>query len=142
MEKRLWTGPEVCDATGVSYRQLDYWDRTGVVKPTRRALGSGTQRGYTLDEVVAVALVGAVTEGGGGLPDGALDAATSGLDLILARASGQRSSGPHRKTSLVAVADLDGLLGEFRQGPAFVVDLGPIRVRVMERLLAKETVAA
>ncbi|HPZ50208.1 MAG TPA: transcriptional regulator, partial [Propionibacteriaceae bacterium] len=38
-------GPVACNAAGITYRQLDYWARTGLVVPEiRPATGSGTQR--------------------------------------------------------------------------------------------------
>ena len=41
-------GPEVCRIVGITYRQLDYWARTGLVEPSvRGATGSGTQRLYS-----------------------------------------------------------------------------------------------
>ena len=40
--------PEVCRTIGITYRQLDYWARTGLVTPSiREAGGSGTQRLYS-----------------------------------------------------------------------------------------------
>src|SRR4051794_5153839 len=46
-------GPEACQHTGVTYRQLDYWDRTGLVSPSVRAAhGSGSQRLYSRRDVV------------------------------------------------------------------------------------------
>ncbi len=37
--------PTACKAAGITYRQLDYWARTGLVEPSvRGATGSGTQR--------------------------------------------------------------------------------------------------
>ena len=42
-----YRGPTACKAAGITYRQLDYWARTGLVDPTvRSATGSGTQRLY------------------------------------------------------------------------------------------------
>ena len=42
-----YRGPTACNAAGITYRQLDYWARTGLVEPTvRSATGSGTQRLY------------------------------------------------------------------------------------------------
>jgi hypothetical protein len=42
-----YRGPAVCRIVGITYRQLDYWARTGLVEPSlRRAEGSGTQRLY------------------------------------------------------------------------------------------------
>ena len=38
-----YRGPTACNAAGITYRQLDYWARTGLVEPTvRGATGSGT----------------------------------------------------------------------------------------------------
>jgi DNA-binding transcriptional MerR regulator len=38
---------EVCRLTGVTYRQLDYWVRTGLVQPHEQAHGSGSRRRWT-----------------------------------------------------------------------------------------------
>ena len=44
-----YRGPTACGAAGVTYRQLDYWARTGLVEPSVRAAhGSGSQRLYGL----------------------------------------------------------------------------------------------
>lgn len=53
---------EACDLADVTYRQLDYWARTGLVVPTVRARGSGTRRRYTLEEVQILSLVGKMTK--------------------------------------------------------------------------------
>ncbi len=46
-------GPTVCKIVGITYRQLDYWARTGLVVPSvRDAQGSGTQRLYSFDDLV------------------------------------------------------------------------------------------
>jgi len=50
----LLSSTEVCARAGCSYRQLDYWVRHGAVTPTVAATGSGTQRGFTEADVVAV----------------------------------------------------------------------------------------
>src|SRR6266536_4426743 len=43
-----YRGPTACSAAGITYRQLDYWARTGLVAPTiRSAKGSGSQRLYS-----------------------------------------------------------------------------------------------
>jgi DNA-binding transcriptional MerR regulator len=57
-QRRGWRGPAVCRAVGITYRQLDYWDTTGLVSPSiRQATGSGTQRLYGLDDVVTLRVV-------------------------------------------------------------------------------------
>jgi DNA-binding transcriptional MerR regulator len=34
-----YRGPTACSAAGITYRQLDYWARTGIVEPSLRAAG-------------------------------------------------------------------------------------------------------
>ncbi|MFE2047866.1 MerR family transcriptional regulator [Streptomyces sp. NPDC059459] len=53
-----YRGPTACAAAGITYRQLDYWARTGLVEPSvRPAHGSGTQRLYSFRDVVVLKIV-------------------------------------------------------------------------------------
>ncbi|MFI7239099.1 MerR family transcriptional regulator [Streptomyces cyaneofuscatus] len=53
-----YRGPTACAAAGITYRQLDYWARTGLVEPSvRPAHGSGTQRLYSFRDVVLLKIV-------------------------------------------------------------------------------------
>ncbi|MDO5710618.1 MAG: MerR family transcriptional regulator [Micrococcales bacterium] len=53
-----YRGPTACGAAGITYRQLDYWARTGLVEPTiRTATGSGTQRLYSFRDVLVLKVV-------------------------------------------------------------------------------------
>ncbi|MFP3989944.1 MerR family transcriptional regulator [Streptomyces sp. E11-3] len=53
-----YRGPTACAAAGITYRQLDYWARTGLVEPSvRPASGSGTQRLYGFRDVVLLKIV-------------------------------------------------------------------------------------
>ena len=53
-----YRGPTVCKIVGITYRQLDYWARTELVTPSvRGADGSGTQRLYSFDDIVALRVV-------------------------------------------------------------------------------------
>jgi DNA-binding transcriptional MerR regulator len=53
-----YRGPAACSATGITYRQLDYWARTGLVAPSiRTASGSGTQRLYSFTDIVVLKVV-------------------------------------------------------------------------------------
>jgi len=57
-EKSGYRGTAAASAVGISYRQLDYWDRTGLVQPSvRGASGSGTQRLYSFRDVLVLKLV-------------------------------------------------------------------------------------
>lgn len=51
-------GPVAATATGITYRQLDYWARTGLVEPSvRSAKGSGSQRLYSFRDMVVLKIV-------------------------------------------------------------------------------------
>jgi DNA-binding transcriptional MerR regulator len=53
-----YRGPMACAAAGITYRQLDYWARTGLVEPTiRPAHGSGTQRLYGFRDILVLKVV-------------------------------------------------------------------------------------
>jgi DNA-binding transcriptional MerR regulator len=53
-----YRGPTACKAAGITYRQLDYWARTGLVEPSvRPATGSGTQRLYGFRDVLVLKVV-------------------------------------------------------------------------------------
>ena len=53
-----YRGPTACAAAGITYRQLDYWARTGLVEPTvRAASGSGSQRLYGFRDILVLKVV-------------------------------------------------------------------------------------
>ncbi|WP_269321647.1 MerR family transcriptional regulator [Saccharothrix sp. NRRL B-16314] len=53
-----YRGPAACQIAGITYRQLDYWARTGLVNPTiRSAHGSGSQRLYSFKDILVLKVV-------------------------------------------------------------------------------------
>jgi len=51
-------GPTACRVAGISYRQLDYWARTGLVEPSvQNAAGSGTHRLYSFRDILVLKVV-------------------------------------------------------------------------------------
>ena len=53
-----YRGPTACAAAGITYRQLDYWARTGLVEPSVRAAhGSGSQRLYGFRDILVLKVV-------------------------------------------------------------------------------------
>jgi hypothetical protein len=57
----------VCDLAGITYRQLDYWARQGLVVPSiTEAHGSGTQRRYSRCDVVCARVVKTLSTSGFG----------------------------------------------------------------------------
>jgi DNA-binding transcriptional MerR regulator len=60
-----YRGPSACAAAGITYRQLDYWARTGLVQPSiRPAHGSGTQRLYSFHDVLVLKIVKRLLDAG------------------------------------------------------------------------------
>jgi DNA-binding transcriptional MerR regulator len=62
-------GPQACAIVGISYRQLDYWARTGLVRPElKEAKGSGTQRLYSFRDLVHLRVIKNLLDAGVALP--------------------------------------------------------------------------
>jgi DNA-binding transcriptional MerR regulator len=60
-----FSGPEVCRVVGITYRQLDYWARTDLVRPSLAdARGSGTQRRYSYQDLVRLKVVKSLLDAG------------------------------------------------------------------------------
>lgn len=58
-------GPQVCKIVGISYRQLDYWARTDLVRPSLAdAHGSGTQRRYSYRDLVRLKVIKSLLDAG------------------------------------------------------------------------------
>lgn len=60
-----YRGPTACSAAGITYRQLDYWARTGLVEPSVRSIrGTGSQRLYSVTDVLLLALIRRLSDAG------------------------------------------------------------------------------
>jgi DNA-binding transcriptional MerR regulator len=60
-----YRGATACAAAGISYRQLDYWARTGLVEPSiRTAMGSGSQRLYGFRDILVLKIVKRLLDAG------------------------------------------------------------------------------
>lgn len=60
-----YRGATACTVAGITYRQLDYWARTGLVEPSlRTATGSGTQRLYSFQDVIVLKVVKRLLDSG------------------------------------------------------------------------------
>jgi DNA-binding transcriptional MerR regulator len=68
MEETGYRGPQACKIVGITYRQLDYWTRTGLVVPSlREAQGSGTQRLYAFNDLLQLKVIKRLTDAGASL---------------------------------------------------------------------------
>jgi DNA-binding transcriptional MerR regulator len=60
-----YRAPVAQQATGITYRQLDYWARTGIVAPSvRSAAGSGSQRLYSFKDILVLKIVKRLLDAG------------------------------------------------------------------------------
>jgi DNA-binding transcriptional MerR regulator len=58
-------GPAVCGIVGITYRQLDYWARTDLIRPSiADARGSGTQRRYSYRDLVELKVIKGLLDAG------------------------------------------------------------------------------
>src|ERR1019366_5011899 len=58
-------GPQVCTLVGITYRQLDYWARTGLLRPSIAvARGSGTKRRYSYHDVLELKVIKQLLDAG------------------------------------------------------------------------------
>jgi DNA-binding transcriptional MerR regulator len=58
-------GPQVCSIVGITYRQLDYWARTDLLRPSiSEARGSGTQRRYSYLDLLQLKVIKRLLDAG------------------------------------------------------------------------------
>src|ERR1700733_3205736 len=99
-------GPQVCGLVGITYRQLDYWARTGLLQPSvSAAKGSGSRRVYSnaaspehkgikqlLDAVISLQAARQAVEclrGDLGIDVAASNLVLNGTRSVLARSNGE-----------------------------------------------------
>lgn len=82
MPEEGFRGPQVCKIVGITYRQLDYWARTDLLRPSiSEARGSGTQRLYSYSDLLELKVIKRLLDAGV-----SLQSARRALDLL--RSSG------------------------------------------------------
>lgn len=60
-----YRAPQVCSLVNITYRQLDYWARTDLIRPTvQSASGSGSQRLYSFNDIVQLKVVKRLLDAG------------------------------------------------------------------------------
>ena len=129
-----YRGPQVCSIVGITYRQLDYWARTNLVRPSLLdAAGSGTQRLYSYRDLVELKLIKSLIDSGV-----SLQAARRAIEYLRDHLESELASahlvlqGPN---SLLAYSgdDIFDLL-QNGQGVLNIVALGPVVDAVEGRL--------
>ena len=65
MPEEGFRGPQVCKIVGITYRQLDYWARTDLLRPSiSEARGSGTQRRYSYRDLLELKVIKRLLDSG------------------------------------------------------------------------------
>ncbi|HVL63698.1 MAG TPA: MerR family transcriptional regulator [Actinomycetota bacterium] len=119
MEEQGYRGPQACKIVGITYRQLDYWTRTGLVEPSiHPATGSGSQRLYSFNDLLQLKVVKQLIDAGASLQKvrQAIDYVRTHLDDDWSRATiVTDGAGVYACTSDAEVVDLlrrgQGVLG-------------------------------
>ena len=65
MAEEGYRGPQVCSIVGITYRQLDYWARTDLVRPSvADAKGSGSQRRWSYRDLLELKVIKSLLDAG------------------------------------------------------------------------------
>jgi DNA-binding transcriptional MerR regulator len=97
-------GPQVCNIVGITYRQLDYWARTDLLRPSiSDARGSGTQRVYSYTDLLQLKVIKQLLDAGV-----SLRSTRKAIDCL-------RSSGAEVASASLLIADDRSVLA--RSGP-------------------------
>jgi DNA-binding transcriptional MerR regulator len=151
-------GPLVCKLVGITYRQLDYWARTGLLRPSiTDARGSGTQRCYSYHDVLDLKVIKQLLDAGVSLrqarraveclrDDLGADLATANLvlagsDAVLAHSEGEVIDLLRGGQGVLNIVPLSGLVNEldtaivrFRAGGGILVVEDTAQDRVAAQL--------
>ncbi len=109
MAEQGFRGPQVCKIVGITYRQLDYWARTDLLRPSiSEAKGSGTQRRYSYRDLLELKVIKRLLDAGV-----SLQSARRAIEVL-------RSSGADVATANLVLSGSQSLLA--RSG-AEIIDL-------------------
>jgi DNA-binding transcriptional MerR regulator len=129
-----FSGPQAARVAGVTYRQLDYWARTGLIAPSiQEAHGSGTQRHYSFGDLVRLRAVAQLIAAGIDLRKvrravEVLRQQSEDLGSLTVVSDG---------TTIYACRSPDEVVDLLRQGQGvFALALGPVLEQVRGSLLA------
>src|SRR6195256_5361049 len=115
-----YRGPQVCKIVGITYRQLDYWARTDLLRPSiSEAHGSGTQRRYSYRDLLELKVIKQLLDAGVSLQSArrAIECLRDSVGADLASAN-LVLNGAHSVLALVlplagVVEQLDAAITEF-----------------------------
>jgi len=134
--KQGYTGPQVCKIVGISYRQLDHWTTTKLVKASLRNLkGSGHHREYSFEDLLRLKIIMNLRNGGMSLQkirialkalQKILDTGVSFSDVTVV-SDGQ---------SIYASKNENDFIDILRKGQAvFGISLGPVHDEIEQQVI-------
>ena len=121
----------MCTIVGITYRQLDYWARTGLMTPSiQTAHGSGSQRLYSFTDIVQLRVVKRLLDAGMSLKK-----IRQAMEILRAQLS---SSQPLTDVTLLsdghtiyAAHSADEVVDVFRRGQGvFGIAVGPVQAEL------------
>ena len=130
-DEKGYRAPQVCTVVGITYRQLDYWARTGLLQPSlAKARGSGTQRLYSFGDIVQLRVVKRLLDAGMSLKK-----IRSAMDILRDQLN---SDQPLTDVTLLsdgitiyAAHSADELVDVFRRGQGvFGIAVGPVKAEL------------
>jgi DNA-binding transcriptional MerR regulator len=137
-----YRAPQVCNIVGITYRQLDYWARTDLLRPSLAlAQGSGTQRLYSFGDIVQLRVVKRLLDAGMSLKK-----IRQAMDLLREQLN---SDSPLADVTLLsdgatiyAAHSADEVVDVFRRGQGvFGIAVGPVQAEMegeIHRLFPEE----
>ena len=126
-----YRAPQVCNIVGITYRQLDYWARTDLLRPSlATAQGSGSQRLYSFGDIVQLRVVKRLLDAGMSLKK-----IRQAMDLLREQLNSDTpladvtllSDG----TTIYAAHSADEVVDVFRRGQGvFGIAVGPVQAEM------------
>jgi|TARA_B110000914_G_scaffold21248_1_gene15974 DNA-binding transcriptional MerR regulator len=123
-----YTGPEVCKITGITYRQLDHWTTSNLIKASIRSLkGSGFHRIYSFQDIIQIKLVNKLREAGVSLQK--IRLALTNMENVLGEDINISDVSVFSDgKSIYVISDNDQMIDLLKKGQAvFGISLGPVR---------------
>ena len=145
--KQGYTGPQVCKIVDISYRQLDHWTTTKLIKASLRSIkGSGHHREYSFEDLLKIKIVKNLRDAGMSLQK--IRKALQSLEQIMKTETNYSditvvSDG----TSIYASKNENEFIDILKKGQAvFGISLGPVTEEIEKVVIdlmpeTKETIA-
>ncbi len=140
-----YRAPQVCKIVGITYRQLDYWARTGLLTPSiQTAHGSGSQRLYSFQDVVQLRVIKRLLDAGMSLKK-----IRQAMEILREQFSSDRPLADVTLLSdgatIYAAQSADEVVDVFRRGQGvFGIAVGPVQRELegeIHRLFPEQVVA-